>query len=339
MDRFLVARQRADGSFPARTPGLLRRRQHDVRRRADRHDRPPARAARRPARRARWTAAVAGAARLPAPRRARRTGTPTATSTWATRWSSGWRRGSPGRADLRRAYEASWSFVLAPPGAKWRGYGLRYRTVPRRADGADGAGYLTEAGDGGVGLRRPLRAAPGRRRDAAVADPRRPPGAPARQPAQRDAAARGSTPRRGCWTRAPGRRNTGRRCPSRSSPRASPRGRAGAATTTTARCRPRCRRSTRWFDANLDPRSLYDNGSWAFYLGESAANFVLLPDRSACGVAPGATICCRHAAADPGRPAHVDRRRRAPLRAGHGAGAVGRRCCGRRRPAGRSACA
>jgi hypothetical protein len=39
----------------------------------------------------------------------------------------------------------------------------------------------------------------------------------------------------------------------------------------------------RWFDGNLDPHSLYDNGSWAFYLGESAANFVLLDERSACG--------------------------------------------------------
>jgi hypothetical protein len=42
-------------------------------------------------------------------------------------------------------------------------------------------------------------------------------------------------------------------------------------------------RLTRWFSANLDPRSLSDNASWAGYLGLSAANFVLLGDRSACG--------------------------------------------------------
>jgi hypothetical protein len=69
-----------------------------------------------------------------------------------------------------------------------------------------------------------------------------------------------------------------------------------------------------WFDRNLEQRSLYDNDDWAFYLGESAANFALLGDAPACTTAgagssagssgsssaPSTPVAAKPAAAKPG---------------------------------------
>jgi hypothetical protein len=49
-------------------------------------------------------------------------------------------------------YETEWRFALHPPQSRWRGFGLRITRIPRRADGADGAGYLAESGGGAPGF-------------------------------------------------------------------------------------------------------------------------------------------------------------------------------------------
>jgi hypothetical protein len=49
-------------------------------------------------------------------------------------------------------YEFEWRFALHPPQWRWRGFGLRVTRAPRRADGADGAGYLAESGGGAPGF-------------------------------------------------------------------------------------------------------------------------------------------------------------------------------------------
>jgi hypothetical protein len=51
-----------------------------------------------------------------------------------------------GRASYLDAYNRSWTFTLSPPQQRWRGFGLHLIRTPRRADGADGAGYLAESG-------------------------------------------------------------------------------------------------------------------------------------------------------------------------------------------------
>jgi hypothetical protein len=52
----------------------------------------------------------------------------------------------------RQTYEASWSFTLSPPQARWPGAGLVIVKAPTRSDGADGSGYLAETGAGGTGF-------------------------------------------------------------------------------------------------------------------------------------------------------------------------------------------
>jgi hypothetical protein len=49
------------------------------------------------------------------------------------------------------AYEQALAFAVAPDQPRWAGYGLVYTKTPSRADGSDGAGYLTEAGAGTPG--------------------------------------------------------------------------------------------------------------------------------------------------------------------------------------------
>lgn len=49
------------------------------------------------------------------------------------------------------AFEQAWGFALGPPQARWPGRGLIIVKAPKRADGSDGAGYLTETGAGGTG--------------------------------------------------------------------------------------------------------------------------------------------------------------------------------------------
>jgi hypothetical protein len=186
-----------------------------------------------------------------------------------------------GRADLRRAYEASWDFVLAPPAPKWRGYGLRYRRVPSRADGADGAGYLTEAGGGGVGFDAhyaQLQADVATRLWLTLGD---------RRALRLVNLLNGMLlPRLNevSWMldTSSGTRNTRRGMSFPFITASLAAGRTGCDGDTADQVPAQVARLEHWFDANLDPRSLYDNGSWAFYLGESAANFVLLPERSAC---------------------------------------------------------
>ena len=46
----------------------------------------------------------------------------------------------------KQDYETALQFATNPPQQRWPGYGLRYTKVPIRADGADGAAFLTEAG-------------------------------------------------------------------------------------------------------------------------------------------------------------------------------------------------
>lgn len=53
---------------------------------------------------------------------------------------------------IHMAYEQAWSFTLRPPQSSWPGCGLVTLRAPREADGADGAGYLTETGAGGTGF-------------------------------------------------------------------------------------------------------------------------------------------------------------------------------------------
>jgi hypothetical protein len=50
------------------------------------------------------------------------------------------------------AYNAEWTFVTSPPTPRWNGYGLVLTKVPSKADGSDGAGYLTEQGTGAPGF-------------------------------------------------------------------------------------------------------------------------------------------------------------------------------------------
>lgn len=49
-------------------------------------------------------------------------------------------------------YDRAVEFATAPPQSRWPGKGLQYTTEPTRADGSNGAGYLTEQGGGGVGF-------------------------------------------------------------------------------------------------------------------------------------------------------------------------------------------
>jgi hypothetical protein len=51
-----------------------------------------------------------------------------------------------GDVRYRSAYATALAFATAPPQARWPGFGLHLTKTPTRADGADGAGYLSEAG-------------------------------------------------------------------------------------------------------------------------------------------------------------------------------------------------
>jgi hypothetical protein len=48
------------------------------------------------------------------------------------------------------AYQRAFDFAIAPPQARWAGYGLHLTRSPTRVDGADGAGYLAEASSAGA---------------------------------------------------------------------------------------------------------------------------------------------------------------------------------------------
>ena len=61
-----------------------------------------------------------------------------------------WR--ATGRADLHRAFDNALEFTLHPPQRRWPGRGLIITRDPLLASGADGAGYLSEEGPGGVGF-------------------------------------------------------------------------------------------------------------------------------------------------------------------------------------------
>lgn len=60
-----------------------------------------------------------------------------------------WR--ATGKRRFGKAYEQALAFTLKPAGKRWRGYGLRVTDQPKRADGSDGSGYLTEDGGNGPG--------------------------------------------------------------------------------------------------------------------------------------------------------------------------------------------
>jgi hypothetical protein len=57
-----------------------------------------------------------------------------------------------GQVGYRTAYEEALAFALEPDRQRWAGDGLAYSRMPGRADGADGAGYLAEAGAGAPGF-------------------------------------------------------------------------------------------------------------------------------------------------------------------------------------------
>ncbi len=61
-----------------------------------------------------------------------------------------WR--ATGDAAFHTAFERAWSFTLSPPQSRWPGRGLVVVRAPERADGSDGAGYLSETGAGGTGF-------------------------------------------------------------------------------------------------------------------------------------------------------------------------------------------
>jgi hypothetical protein len=53
-----------------------------------------------------------------------------------------------GEQRFKTAYEREWHFTIKPPAPRWSAFGLRISRRPLRADGADGAGYLTESTTG-----------------------------------------------------------------------------------------------------------------------------------------------------------------------------------------------
>ncbi len=57
-----------------------------------------------------------------------------------------------GENRFEQAYDESWAFTLAPPQSRFPGCGLVTLTTPTRQDGANGAGYLAETGEGGTGF-------------------------------------------------------------------------------------------------------------------------------------------------------------------------------------------
>jgi hypothetical protein len=50
------------------------------------------------------------------------------------------------------AYNAEWTFTVAPAQSRWSGYGLKITHTPTRSDGSNGAGYLAESGGGKPGF-------------------------------------------------------------------------------------------------------------------------------------------------------------------------------------------
>jgi hypothetical protein len=52
---------------------------------------------------------------------------------------------------IRRLYRRELRFATSPPAGRWGDRGLELARRPKRADGADGRGYLTETGPGGTG--------------------------------------------------------------------------------------------------------------------------------------------------------------------------------------------
>lgn len=51
-----------------------------------------------------------------------------------------------GEPKYRDLFERQWAHTLRPSPLRWKGYGLVYVKEPTRADGSDGAAYLTESG-------------------------------------------------------------------------------------------------------------------------------------------------------------------------------------------------
>lgn len=60
-----------------------------------------------------------------------------------------WR--ATGDVRYRTLYDQAFAFAGAPDQVKWPGAGFRFTRAGTAADGADGAGYFTESGPGGVG--------------------------------------------------------------------------------------------------------------------------------------------------------------------------------------------
>jgi hypothetical protein len=61
-----------------------------------------------------------------------------------------WR--ATGNATYLQDYNNEWTFIVAPPQSKFPGAGMVIVKTPTKADGSDGAGYLTETGPGGTGF-------------------------------------------------------------------------------------------------------------------------------------------------------------------------------------------
>ncbi|MCW2541847.1 MAG: hypothetical protein JWN95_3572 [Frankiales bacterium] len=53
---------------------------------------------------------------------------------------------------FRSAAATALKFAMTPPQSRWKGFGLHYTKVPKKADGSDGSAYFTESGGGKPGF-------------------------------------------------------------------------------------------------------------------------------------------------------------------------------------------
>ncbi|MCW2992930.1 MAG: hypothetical protein JWQ18_425 [Conexibacter sp.] len=189
-----------------------------------------------------------------------------------------------GDADLQQAFERSWDFTLHPP-ERWKAYGLRFTKAPKRADWADGAGYLVEAGatPGFDAHYTQLQSSLATRMWLMLGDAR----------ALRLANVLTNTLLKrvdDSWNldTSDGSRHPGSDL---SFPFVT------ASLAAAGDCRPALRGAggqfdhvESWFDRNLDPASLGDNATWLFYLGNDVATFAMLDAHPACSQAQAATV-------------------------------------------------
>jgi hypothetical protein len=57
-----------------------------------------------------------------------------------------------GEPQYKRLFELEWRHTLSPSQKRWKGFGLFYLKMPTRRDGSNGAGFVTEKGEGDPGF-------------------------------------------------------------------------------------------------------------------------------------------------------------------------------------------